>query len=1152
MKARTDVNILLAMSVFLLTIAPMSLAKIITVDDDGPVDFDNIQAAINAAVNGDTILVADGTYTGPGNRDIDFFGKAITVKSGNGPENCIIDCQGTETEPHRGFNFSYNQDANAVIDGFTITNACAEGGAGIDCRNNQNSTLTISNCSIRSNSTFGRGANGGGISVMDGIYYIYNCTISGNSAHRGGGIHTRDNNSDISNCVISGNSAYDGGGIYFYNSNTNLKSCTINNNSSSRGGGLLCNRSSPYISNCVISGNLSDYDSDGMYNYLSDPILTNCILWDDSPSQIHNNESTPVISYCCIKDWSGGGTGNFADDPLLAPDGYHLLPTSPCINAGDPSDDYTGQTDIDGQPRVMAGRVDIGADEIALTFVAIEISGPSQVNANSQIQYNATAHSDGGDTYDATTYVLWWVEPQTFAGIDQNGVLTTGQIDSPQDITVYAQYTDNEITLKAELTVQLLPPRTLHVPAEYDTIQAAIDAAEDNEIVLVNDGIYTGDGNRDLDLRNKSITVKAQNGPENCTIDCNGTRTELHRGFNFSNNHKVNSTIDGFTIINGFAEDGGGIDCRQNQNSTLTISNCSIRNNTSFGRGGEGGGISIISGIYFINNCTISDNLAYEDGGGIYCYRSNLTISNCTISNNSSYMGSGGISYLESNSTISNCTITGNSTRYHGGGIACHSSYPDIKNCTFRGNTAQGSGGAIYSYSSSPTMINCTFSNNSADYNGGGMKNDDDSNPMLTNCIFTGNLAQWGGGMQNSESSPTLINCTFSSNSARYHGGGMGNFWVSSPTLTNCVLWGNTARYGSQIYNDVDSTVTVSYSDVQYGWPGEGNINSYPLFVDSANGDYHLQLTSLCIDAGDNKALPPDTTDLDGDGNTAEPIPWDLDGRARVLFDRIDMGAYEFNHIPIADAGPNTIAYAEPNGIAKVILDGTGSYDDDGQPLTYFWFWSIDGNDYDANGPTPTIQLPIGEHTIELIVNDGGEDSESDEVVITIVPAVECQLSILPPVMVRSGPLREIMAALRLPEDIAEKQIDSEEPIMLFPAEIPATSQYVFQWPPWRPEYTVVLGFFDKAEMMDAISDNGRVQLEVGGKLNTGQNFGGQDSIWIIGRDFRCLAGFALHWLDLDCTGPDWCDGFDLDHNGVVNFVDYALTDGCSIEAETE
>jgi len=111
-----------------------------TFQGDGVGPKATIQAAIGVAVDNDTIILADGTYTGPGNRDIEFYGKVITIQSENGPDYCIVDSQGTQASPHRAFNL----DANSIVDGLTITNGFAWG-SGISC---VNSSPIIRNCII--------------------------------------------------------------------------------------------------------------------------------------------------------------------------------------------------------------------------------------------------------------------------------------------------------------------------------------------------------------------------------------------------------------------------------------------------------------------------------------------------------------------------------------------------------------------------------------------------------------------------------------------------------------------------------------------------------------------------------------------------------------------------------------------------------------------------------------------------------------------------------------------------------------------------------------------------------------------------------------------------------------------------------------------
>jgi hypothetical protein len=210
-------------------------------------------------------------------------------------------------------------------------------------------------------------------------------------------------------------------------------------------------------------------------------------------------------------------------------------------------------------------------------------------------------------------------------------------------------------------------------------------------------------------------------------------------------------------------------------------------------------------------------------------------------------------------------------------------------------------------FSGYPNVTNCTFRTNLASY-GGGMLNLA-THPTVTNCTFIGNSASDGGAMHNGgpTNSPVLANCTFAANSAT-NGNALAfdhEYFPSVIQVTNSILWDG----GGEIWNNDDSTITITYSDVQGSWPGEGNIDSDPCFVAAGywdasgvwvEGNYRLLPDSPCIDAGDNNSVPADIADLDGDGNTTEPLPWDLDGNSRIVDGDndgnsvVDMGADEF------------------------------------------------------------------------------------------------------------------------------------------------------------------------------------------------------------------------------------------------------------------
>ena len=145
---------------------------------------------------------------------------------------------------------------------------------------------------------------------------------------------------------------------------------------------------------------------------------------------------------------------------------------------------------------------------------------------------------------------------------------------------------------------------------------------------------------------------------------------------------------------------------------------------------------------------------------------------------------------------------------------------------------------------------------------------------MLSNCLLTGNTAILGGGLLGYDADPILTNCVLQGNSASSNGGGL---WLgtSHPTLANCIIWENTPQ---QVFV-YSGTPEITYSDVQGGWSGEGNIDTDPLWVDPAGGDFHLTEASPGVDAGDTSVFGLVATDLEG--------------QTRVQHCRVDLGVYE-------------------------------------------------------------------------------------------------------------------------------------------------------------------------------------------------------------------------------------------------------------------
>lgn len=403
------------------------------------------------------------------------------------------------------------------------------------------------------------------------------------------------------------------------------------------------------------------------------------------------------------------------------------------------------------------------------------------------------------------------------------------------------------------------------------TIQAGIDTAKSGDTIIVKDGTYTGAGNLNLDLKGKILTLSCgNNGTGACTIDAQ----QQGRGFYFHSGESNDTVVSGFTIKNGKdviqleKPGGGGILI---YGACPTIRGCTITGCEALG----GGGIAIYANSApSIENSVIAANTSYSSGGGILSQGSSPTIKNSTISSNivggnADGARGGGIFILgppplRPPVVIDYCTISGNhpgplnkqKQNLEGGGAAISGNV--ILSRSSIVNNRGWTGGGIAPRGGS-SIVSSTISGNSAGFGGAIYSR---QSYTVSNSIFTDNRANFGGTVNTRGGQ--ISNCTFTNTT--------GTWITGTVEAINCIFWGNSKGFSG--------SPNISFSDVMGGWPGDGNIDADPLFIDALNGDYRLSVGSPCIDAGFT-----DETILQ---------KYDKHGVLRISGGVVDMGAYEY------------------------------------------------------------------------------------------------------------------------------------------------------------------------------------------------------------------------------------------------------------------
>jgi len=355
---------------------------------------------------------------------------------------------------------------------------------------------------------------------------------------------------------------------------------------------------------------------------------------------------------------------------------------------------------------------------------------------------------------------------------------------------------------------------TLDVPLTCPTIQAAINGAQDGDVVLVAPGVYI----ENLDFIGKKIQVKGAQGPSKTKIDGN------HAGcvVSFLNNETLDAIIEGFYITNGYAYSGAGICCNH--------ASATIRNNI------------------------IADNYAYNSGGGISCYySSNVIMHDNIVRDNVAEWSGGGFNVKFSQSEILRNTVYGNLAGKRGGGVRFASGSFCMENNVIFNNWARYGGGVTVGCDPS-TMMNNLIYGNVASFYGGGI-HATGLFPINSNNTVYGNKANVGGGGISFGYTAT---------------GEINNMilWSNTAPVGREIWLGETGK---------PSHMSIRYSDLKGGAPavhaepgcsltfGPGVLNADPLFVNGAKGDLHLLHASPCRNAGDSAAPSLPIEDFEGD-----------------------------------------------------------------------------------------------------------------------------------------------------------------------------------------------------------------------------------------------------------------------------------------------
>ena len=588
----------------LLVLAGVSYGDTIRV----PSDYPTIQAGIDAAADGDTVLAADGTYTGSGNYDIDLKGKAITAMSENGSDVTIIDCEGAG----RGFYFHSGEDDSSRIEGFTVINGFTiDDGGGIYCRNYSSPT-------------------------------IVNCVIAGNTADKGGGICCgRESSPTVVNCTIAGNSATNGGGICLYgDSSPTFTNCILWYN----------NPEEIYVYSAELNMTYSDiqdgWSGEGNISknpLFEDPLIADFMLQADSPCIDTGDPSfnPPLgggahIDMGAYEYWHG-----FNFEVLVNPlPSIQVSPDSFSLFAAD-------DESLENETLII---MSIGEEPLEY---AVTSGGESWLTLSGETE-GILIPNDSAEVileFDTSPLEIGFYNDTLIITSNDPHNLST---DIPVQLTIFSH---GVLNVPEEIAAI---QSALDVAVDGDTvlIAAGTYTGEKNKNLDFNGKaivVRSADGPDstviDCEWNGRGFYFHSEEGydsiVEGLTVK-NGYQKYTHgRGILIEDSSPliIDSNIQ--DCNSGYITRVGNVSIQQGNSSSILYNLDHFEN-----RGSDGAGIYCVNSNMIVMGCVISGNVNDGMGGGIYVESSDIQIIDCLISDNSAFGEGGGIYSLYSTMSL--------------------------------------------------------------------------------------------------------------------------------------------------------------------------------------------------------------------------------------------------------------------------------------------------------------------------------------------------------------------------------------------------------------------------------------------------------------------------------------------------------------------